>query len=52
MMMMRMIITMMLMMGDDDDNDDDDNEQGWLDVDKGSLQSTKFSNIFAIGDCT
>lgn len=25
---------------------------GWLDVDKNTLQSTKFSNIFGIGDCT
>lgn len=28
------------------------NEAGFLDVDKSTLQSTKFSNIFGIGDCT
>jgi sulfide:quinone oxidoreductase len=25
---------------------------GWVDVDKHTLQSTKFSNIFGLGDCT
>jgi len=25
---------------------------GWVDVDKNTLQSTKFSNVFALGDCT
>jgi len=27
------------------------NEGGWVDVDKYTLQSTKFSNVFALGDC-
>lgn len=25
---------------------------GWVDVDKHTMQSTKYSNIFALGDCT
>lgn len=25
---------------------------GWVDVDKKTLQSTKYSNVFALGDCT
>ncbi|XP_044259033.1 sulfide:quinone oxidoreductase, mitochondrial, partial [Tribolium madens] len=28
------------------------NEAGFVDVDKSTLQSTKFSNVFAIGDCS
>ncbi len=28
------------------------NIDGWVDVDKHTLQSTKFKNVFAIGDCT
>jgi len=28
------------------------NAQGWLDVDRATLQSTKYENVFAIGDCT
>lgn len=28
------------------------NADGWVEVDKHSLQSTKFRNIFGIGDCT
>lgn len=27
-------------------------EEGWVDVDKFTLQSKKFKNIFALGDCT
>jgi len=27
------------------------NEGGWVEVDKYTLQSTKFSNVFALGDC-
>ncbi|MDX8391923.1 MAG: FAD/NAD(P)-binding oxidoreductase [Mariprofundaceae bacterium] len=27
------------------------NDGGWIDVDKFTLQSTKFSNVFALGDC-
>jgi len=27
------------------------NEGGWIDVDKFTLQSTKFKNVFALGDC-
>lgn len=25
---------------------------GWMDVDKNTLQSTKYSNVFGVGDCT
>lgn len=25
---------------------------GWIDVDKETLQHTKYSNVFGIGDCT
>jgi NADPH-dependent 2,4-dienoyl-CoA reductase/sulfur reductase-like enzyme len=28
------------------------NQDGWVEVDKNTLQSTKFPNIFGIGDCT
>lgn len=28
------------------------NEGGWVDVNKNTLQSTKFPNVFALGDCT
>jgi len=28
------------------------NAGGWVDVDKSTLQSTKYSNIFALGDCS
>lgn len=28
------------------------NEAGFVDVDKLTLQSTKFANVFAIGDCS
>jgi sulfide:quinone oxidoreductase len=27
-------------------------ESGWMDVDQNSLQSTKFENVFGLGDCT
>ena len=28
------------------------NEAGFVDVNKGTLQHTKYDNIFAIGDCS
>ncbi len=28
------------------------NAEGWVDVDKHSLQHTKFSNVFSLGDCS
>ena len=28
------------------------NEGGWVDVNKETLQHNKYSNIFALGDCT
>jgi len=28
------------------------NQDGWVDVDKHTLQSTKYPNVFALGDCT
>ena len=28
------------------------NEDGWVDVDKDTLQHSQFSNIFALGDCS
>lgn len=28
------------------------NDAGWMDVDKYTMQSTKFNNVFGVGDCT
>jgi len=28
------------------------NEAGWIDVDKHTMQSTKYANVFGLGDCT